>query len=415
MKLKNQQMNIFAEIYLDENNYIGEFDPNKNSYLLLQERCRQGLIKRLGDKVKKEYIERIDYELGVIHNMGFDDYFLVVQDYVAFAKQNNIAVGPGRGSAAGSLVSYVLEITDIDPIKYGLIFERFLNSHRKTKPDIDIDFMDNRRQEVIDYLFAKYGKDKVGHIITFQKIKIKTAIRDIARILNIDLSIVNMICKSISDWFDTDLDEVIKEKKVVANYVAKYPKLFELARFILGLPRQIGTHAAGIVICNKPLHDVVPTTLSSEGINTIQYSMEYVESCGLIKMDILGLVNLSIINDCVDEINKTAQHKFDINKIPLDDQKVFKQLSLGNTLGIFQLESPGMTNVVRKIQPQSIEDISIASALFRPGPMKNIPQFLENRAHPETIKYLHPSLKPILQETYGIIVYQEQIIQIFPY
>ncbi len=407
-KLLNE---INLNIPLNKENFFVKFDPKKNSAMLLQERCRQGLIKRFGEKVNKKYIERIKYELDIIHKMGFDDYFLVVQDYVAFAKQNNIMVGPGRGSAAGSLVSYVLEITNIDPLQYGLIFERFLNSHRQTKPDIDIDFMDNRRQEVIDYLFSKYGQDKVGHIITFQKIKIKTAIRDIARILNIDLSIVNMICKSISDWFDTDLDEVIKEKKVVADYEKKYPQLFDLARFIMGMPRQIGTHAAGIVICNQPLHDVVPTTLSAEGINTIQYSMEYVEPVGLIKMDILGLVNLSIINDCVDEINKHAKKTFDINQIPLDDQKVFKQLCLGNTLGIFQLESPGMTNVVRKIQPKSIEDISIASALFRPGPQANIPVYLKNKKDPSKIDYIDDRLKPVLEPTYGIIIYQEQVIQ----
>lgn len=407
-KLLNE---INLNIPLNKENFFVKFDQKKNSNLLLQERCRQGLIKRFGEKVSKKYIDRIKYELDIIHKMGFDDYFLVVQDYVAFAKQNNIMVGPGRGSAAGSLVSYVLEITNIDPLQYGLIFERFLNSERKTKPDIDIDFMDNRRQEVIDYLFSKYGQDKVGHIITFQKIKIKTAIRDIARILDIDLSIVNMICKSISDWFDTDIDTVIKEKKVVADYEKKYPQLFELARFIMGMPRQIGTHAAGIVICNQPLHDVVPTTLSAEGTNTIQYSMEYVEPVGLIKMDILGLVNLSIINDCVDEINKHAKKTFDINQIPLDDQKVFKQLCLGNTLGIFQLESPGMTNVVRKIQPKSIEDISIASALFRPGPQANIPVYIKNKKSPEKIQYVDDRLKPILEPTYGIIIYQEQVIQ----
>ena len=408
-KLLNE---INLNIPLNKDNFFVKFDPKKNSNLLLQERCRQGLIKRLGEKVPKKYIERINYELDIIHKMGFDDYFLVVQDYVAFAKQNNIMVGPGRGSAAGSLVSYVLEITNIDPLKYNLIFERFLNSHRQTKPDIDIDFMDNRRQEVIDYLFNKYGQDKVGHIITFQKIKIKTAIRDIARILDIDLSIVNMICKSISDFFDTDLEEVIKEKKVVADYEKKYPQLFELAKFIMGMPRQIGTHAAGIVICNKPLQDVVPTTLSTEGVNTIQYSMEYVEPCGLIKMDVLGLVNLSIINDCVDEINKHAKKHFDIDHIPLDDQKVFKQLCLGNTLGIFQLESPGMTNVVRKIQPKCIEDISIASALFRPGPQANIPLYIKNKKDPDKIEYVDDKLKEILAPTYGIIIYQEQVIQV---
>lgn len=402
---------INLKIDLNTQNHFVQFSNKHKAYDLLQERCRQGLIKRFGEKVEKKYIDRIKYELDIIHKMGFDDYFLVVQDYVAFAKQKNIAVGPGRGSAAGSLVSYVLQITDIDPLQYGLIFERFLNSHRQTKPDIDIDFMDNRRQEIIDYLFTKYGKDRVAHIITFQKIKIKTAIRDIARILDIDLKIVNLICKSISDWFDTDIEATVKEKKVIADYEAKYPQLFELAKFIMGAPRQIGTHAAGIVICNKPLQEVIPTTLSAEGLNTTQYSMEWIEPTGLIKMDILGLVNLSIINDCVDEINKHATKKFDIEKIPLDDLKVFKQLCAGNTLGIFQLESPGMTRVIQKIQPKSIEDISIASALFRPGPQANIPTYVANKKKPDSIEYIDDRLTPVIAPTYGIIIYQEQVIQ----
>ena len=402
---------VDLKIELNKANHFVQFDKKHNSWNLLQERCRQGLIKRFGEKISKKYMDRIKYELGIIHKMGFDDYFLVVQDYVAYAKQNNIMVGPGRGSAAGSLVSYVLEITNIDPIKYGLIFERFLNSHRKTKPDIDIDFMDNRRQEIFDYLFSKYGNDHVAHIITFQKIKIKTAIRDIARILDIDLRIVNKICQTVSDWFDEDIDETAKKNKTLADYMDKYPLLFELAKFIMGMPRQIGTHAAGVVICNQPLSNVVPTTLSAEGINTTQYSMEWIEPVGLIKMDILGLVNLSIINDCVDEINKSATKKFDINQIPLDDQKVFKQLCDGKTIGVFQLESPGMTRVVQRIHPQSIEDISIASALFRPGPQANIPLYVDNKKHPDQIKYIDNRLIPVVEPTYGIIVYQEQVIQ----
>ncbi len=403
---------IDLSIDLDKQNHFVKFSKQHSSHELLKERCRQGFIRRFGEKVEKKYIDRVNYELDIIHKMGFDDYFLVVQDYVAFAKQNNIAVGPGRGSAAGSLVSYVLNITDIDPLKYGLIFERFLNSERKTKPDIDIDFMDNRRQEIFDYLFSRYGQDKVAHIITFQKIKIKTAIRDIGRILNIELPTINMICKNISDWYDTDIEATVKEKKVLQDFESKYPKLFELAKFIMGIPRQIGTHAAGIVICDKPLDQVLPTTLSAEGTNTTQYSMEYIESVGLIKMDILGLVNLSIIADCVDEINKHASKKFDIDKIPLDDQKVFNQLTQGNTIGIFQLESPGMTRVVRQIKPKNIEDISIASALFRPGPQANIPLYLDNRKNPDKIQYVNEKLKPILAPTCGIIVYQEQVIQV---
>ena len=402
---------IDLKIDLNNQNHFVVFDKKHNSANLLQERCRQGLINKFGQKVDKKYIDRIKYELDIIHKMGFDDYFLVVQDYVAYAKQNNIMVGPGRGSAAGSLVSYVLAITNIDPIKYHLLFERFLNPFRKTKPDIDLDFMDSRRQEVFDYIFNKYGKQNVAHIITFQKIKIKTAIRDIARILDLPLSIVNLICKSITDWSDDSIDDLAKSNAILQKYIEKYPLLFDLAKFIIGLPRQIGTHAAGVVICNEPLQNVLPTTLSPEGLNTTQYSMEYIEACGLIKMDILGLVNLSIINDCVNAINSWSDKSVNIDAINLDDKKVFQQLCLGNTIGIFQLESPGMTKVVQKIHPQSIEDISIASALFRPGPQANIPLYLANKKNPEKIKYIDQRLASILQPTFGIIIYQEQVIQ----
>ena len=404
-------LDIDLKIDMDNQNHFVIFDKNHNSANLLQERCRQGLINRFGQKVEKKYIARIKYELDIIHKMGFDDYFLVVQDYVAYAKQNNIMVGPGRGSAAGSLVSYVLGITNIDPIKYHLLFERFLNPFRKTKPDIDLDFMDNRRHEIFDYIFNKYGNNNVAHIITFQKIKIKTAIRDIARTLDLPLTIVNLICKSIPDWSNEAIDVLAKSNLTLKKYIEKYPLLFHLSNYIIGLPRQIGTHAAGIVICNQPLQNVLPTTVSVEGLNTTQYSMEYIEACGLIKMDILGLVNLSIINDCVNAINSWSNKKIDIDTINLNDNKVFQQLCLGNTIGIFQLESPGMTKVVKKIQPKSIEDISIASALFRPGPQDNIPVYLVNKKNPDEIKYIDERLVPILQETFGIIIYQEQVIQ----
>jgi len=396
---------------LNKENHFVKFNKDQDSYYLLRERCRQGIIRKLGEKVQRKYIERLNYELDIIHKMGFDDYFLVVQDYVAYAKQNNIAVGPGRGSAAGSLVSYVLDITEVDPLEYGLIFERFLNSQRQTKPDIDIDFMDNRRGEIFDYLFTKYGHNKTAHIVTFQKIKAKTSIRDIGRILNIDLTIINLICKSIPDYTDVDFKTMIEQSKALSGYKEKYPLLFDLATFMYGLPRQTGTHAAGVVICNQELSNIIPTTLSAEGTNTTQYSMEYIESCGLIKMDILGLVNLSIISDCIDEINKHAEKKFNIREIPLDDQKVFKQLSKGNTIGIFQLESGGMTNLIKKIQPKCIEDISACSALFRPGPQDNIPLFLKNRRDTDHIEYISDKLIPILEPTYGIIVYQEQVIE----
>ena len=403
---------IDINLPLNKNNYFVKFDKKYASNILLEERCRQGLLKRFKDgKVQKKYIDRIKYELDVIDQMGFEDYFLVVQDYVMFAKNNNILIGPGRGSAAGSLVSYVLEITDLDPIKNNLLFERFLNVERKSKPDIDIDFMDSQRQEVIDYIFDKYGKDHVAHIITFQRIKAKTAIRDAGRVLDIDLKTINWITKNIPFVFDMDLKRAIDEIKELKEMYAKYSELFDLAMYLVDLPRQIGTHAAGIVICDKRIDEVIPTCLSVEGTNTTQYSMEYIEMNGLIKMDILGLINLSIIDSCLKFIQLNSSKLIDLEKIDYSDQKVFGELSKGNTTGIFQLESPGMTGVVVKIKPKSIEDISIASALFRPGPQENIPEYLKNKEHPEIIKYVNQDLKPILEPTYGIIIYQEQVME----
>lgn len=403
---------INLEIPLNNKNNFVKFDSKQDSFKLLKEKCKQGLINKVGEKVQKQYLERLEYELKVIHQMNFDDYFLVVQDYVAFAKQNKIMVGPGRGSAAGSLISYVLDITNIDPIKNNLVFERFLNSARTTMPDIDVDFMDNRRNEVVDYLFKKYGNDHVAHIITFQKIKIKTAIRDVARILDIDLKVVNLICKTLTVEAEIDLDAEIKKNKKIKAMVDSYKQLFTLAKYLLGLPRQIGVHAAGVVISNKPLCEIIPTTLSADQTLTTQYSMEYLEMNGLIKMDILGLVNLSIISDCINLIDKQQNKKINIDKIPLNEPNVFKMLQKGETLGIFQLEGYGMTKVVVKIKPKTIEDISIASALFRPGPQENIPLYIENKQHPQSINYINPKIKPILESTFGIIIYQEQVIQI---
>lgn len=404
---------IDLQIVLGKQNHFIKFDERYNSRVLLADRCRQGLIERFNsDKVNKVYIDRLKYELNVIDQMGFNDYFLVVQDYVAFAKENEILVGAGRGSAAGSLVSYVLGITNIDPIVNNLIFERFLNIERKSMPDIDIDFMDKRRGEVFDYIFTKYTKSKVAHIITFQKIKAKTAIRDIGRILEFDLKIINLICKNIPFELEFDLKTAIKENIQLNDLYEKYKQLFDLAFFMIGLPRQIGTHAAGIVICNKNLEELVPICMTADDQIATQYSMEYLEQNGLIKMDILGLVNLSIIFDCLQLIYKNQNKLINLNDIPLDDKKVFDSLTNGKTTGIFQLESPGMRQLIIKMRPKSIEDISITSALFRPGPQKNIPLYLQNRLNPVQITYVNDDLIPILKDTSGIIVYQEQIIQI---
>jgi len=344
--------------------------------------------------------------------MGFADYFLVVQDYVNFAKSKGILVGPGRGSAAGSLVSYVLGITQIDPIQNNLIFERFLNPERATMPDIDIDFMDNRRNEVFDYIFEKYGVEHVAHIATFQRMKAKMAIRDVGRILGYELPIIAKITKYFSYEYDTDIDLAIKNDLTIKDFSNKYPELFKYAKHFLNYPRQLGLHAAGIVISAKKIDEIVPIQKSEDGYSVTQYSMEYLEPLGLIKMDILGLVNLTTISEALKLIRKEKNIELNLFEINLHDQKVFDSLSQGETLGIFQLESPGMTSLIKRIKPQSIEDISITSALFRPGPQKQIDLYLENRNHPQNIKYLHDSLKDILKITDGIMIYQEQVIEV---
>ena len=401
---------------LNKNRYILDYAglEHKNSRLMLQDYCIAGLKKQLKIKdgqVPVTYAKRLKYELDVINSMGFNNYFLVVQDYVNYAKDHGILVGPGRGSAAGSLVSYLLGITEIDPIKHDLIFERFLNPERVTMPDIDVDFMDSRRNEVVEYLFNKYGKEHVAHIIIFQRIKIKMALRDVGRILDIDNKIVGKICSLVvDDAFG--VDEQIKPSKQLQQAIEDYPELFAIASRLINFPRQMGLHAAGVVLSNVPLNDVVPTQPSSDGILCTQYSMEYLEPLGLIKMDILGLANLTSLDLILKKIEVNKGIKINLKDIDLNNKDVFKYISAGNTTGIFQLESKGMTDVIRKVKPKSIEDISVCSALFRPGPQKNIPTYVYNREHPDQIKYLNDDIKKILAPTYGIIVYQEQIIQI---
>ena len=410
--LANLLQKINLTIPLNQNNYFIKFDPKKDSHELLKARCKQGLIYRIGEKVPQKYIDRIKYELDVIHQLNFDDYFLVVQDYVTYAKQNNIMVGPGRGSVAGSLVSYVLGITNIDPLKYDLIFERFLNKARKSMPDIDVDFMDSRRNEIIDYLQAKYGQQHVAHVITFQKIKLKTGIRDVGRILNIDLKIINLICKKITSDLEKNIDYEIKTNKNLIASINEYPQLFKLAFYLVGLPRQIGLHPAGVVLAQQSLTNLAPLCLSNDNIKIVQYSKEYLEGIGLIKLDILGLSNLSIISDCSEKIRQNSNPNFNLSKINFNDLKVYTMLHRGETVGIFQLESAGMTNIIRKINPKSIGDICDTLALFRPGPRNNISLYLENKNKKENMTFINEKLKDILLPTYGIILYQEQVIQI---
>ncbi|QVK05758.1 DNA polymerase III subunit alpha [Mycoplasma mycoides] len=389
---------------------------NLSSYEYLRQVCLLSL-KKYQQKIKpnldlKLYINRLNYELEIIKQMGFSDYFLIVSDYVNFAKKNDILVGPGRGSAAGSLISYLLRITDIDPLEYDLLFERFLNPDRSNLPDIDLDFQDNRREEVLEYLFEKYGKYHVGMITTYQTIGYKMAWRDVCRVFNIDLLIVNKISKVLDQYTNSDFLEFIKENKLLNDYFQNdlFKEIFITMHKIVGLPRQTSTHAAGIVLTDCDLRELVPIKIGFNGINQTQFDMNYLDALGLIKMDILGLRNLTTIQEIKHLIYLNQNLKISLNKIDLNDKKAFELLKNKQTSGIFQLESKGMTDLISKMQVDSIELISIASALYRPGPQEMIPTYLENKKT-NKFKIIDKSVYEILKPTYGIIVYQEQVMQ----
>ena len=386
---------------------------NVDSKIYLRKLCEYGLEKRLNYQVSRNYIDRLNHELNVITNMNFEDYFLIVYDFILFAKKNKIYVGPGRGSAAGSLVAYCLGITHLDPIKYGLLFERFLNPERISMPDIDTDFPDNRREEVIDYVSKKYGEDHVSHIITFGTMKAKQVIRDVARVLEFNNYDVDKLAKAIPNDLKVTLSSAYNNSdkfRTVLNSDIKYKELFDLSKKLEGLPRHYSTHAAGLVISKDNLTDIIPCIKLDEMLTT-QFTMEYLEDLGLIKMDFLGLRNLTIIDEIVQNIRKD-DNDFDIMKIPLNDDLTYNLIQKCDVLGVFQLESMGMKSLVKKVKPQSLNDIALTLALYRPGPMQNIPLFLSNRSNPNHIVYPHNDLKDILEETSGIIIYQEQIMNI---
>ena len=361
---------------------------------------------------KRKYADRLAYELEIINEKGFNDYFLIVQDFINWAKQNKIIVGPGRGSAAGSLVSFCLNITEIDPIQYNLIFERFLNKDRMSMPDIDTDIMDSRRDEVIDYLFKKYGEEHVAHIITFSRMKAKMAIRDVGRVLNIIPSIVDKIAKNISSEYELDILLAIKGSSLLTEEYTQNKTLFDYSNKLIGFPRQFGTHAAGIVLSNSKLSDVLPVQSGINDKSMCQYSMEYLEDLGLIKMDLLGLRNLTILDGILKLIRYTRGIDIDLQKLDLQDKSTFEMLSKGETNGIFQLESDGMRRILKRMNPENIEDISLVSAMYRPGAMQNINLYLARRKNNEQPKYLNSDIERILYPTYGVIIYQEQIIQL---
>ena len=375
--------------------------------------CRKGFERRYPNGTP-ENRKQLEYEMGVIEQMGFVDYFLIVSDFIGYAKSHGIPVGPGRGSAAGSMVSYCLNITDIDPLKYSLYFERFLNPERVTMPDIDIDFCIRRRQDVIDYVSRKYGEDHVAQIVTFGTMKAKAAIRDVGRVLNLPYAEVDNIAKQVPFALDMTLDKALELSKPFKNMYDESDtvrKLVDTARKLEGMPRNSSTHAAGVVITKKPVYEYVPLA-TNDDLAVTQYTMVTLEELGLLKMDFLGLRNLTILDDAV-EMVRQKQPDFRLDRIPVDDPEVYKMLCEGRTSGVFQMESAGMTGVCVGLKPKSIEDITAINALYRPGPKDSIPRFIACAQNPKLISYKHPLLEPILSVTYGCIVYQEQVIEIF--
>ena len=379
----------------------------------LRELCAKGLVDRFG-VIDEALASRLDYELETIQKMGYVEYFLIVWDFINYAKENGIMVGPGRGSAAGSIVAYALKITDIDPIKYGLIFERFLNPERISMPDIDIDFCYERRQEVINYVIEKYGEDKVAQIITFGTMKAKAAVRDVGRALNMPYGEVDAIAKAIPFELKMTISKALEtspELKAMYEKDKNVKKILDMARSLEGLSRHASTHAAGVVISKKSINEYVPLYVADKGIST-QFTMNTIEELGLLKMDFLGLRNLTVIRDALELIEENHGRKINFSKMDYDDPKVYELISAGNTQGVFQLESAGMTQFMKNLKPDCFEDIVAGISLYRPGPMSSIPTYIENKKNPDQIKYLDESLEPILSVTYGCLVYQEQVMQI---
>ncbi len=380
----------------------------------LNKLCREGL-ERLYDPVTEELKERLGYELNTIRTMGYVDYFLIVWDFIKFARDHEIMVGPGRGSAAGSLVSYTLGITQLDPMRYQLLFERFLNPERVTMPDIDVDFCFERRQEVIDYVTRKYGKDRVVQIVTFGTLAARGVIRDVGRVLDMPYAQVDSIAKMIPTELNITIDKALAmnhELKELYESDDEVHYLIDMSRRLEGLPRHTSMHAAGVVISQKPVDEYVPLSRASDGTLVTQFTMTTLEELGLLKMDFLGLRTLTVIQNAVHLAERSSGQKIDISAIDYNNPKVLEMIGSGKTEGVFQLESGGMKNFMKELKPKSLEDIIAGISLYRPGPMDFIPQYIKGKNHPETVTYDTPLLKPILEQTYGCIVYQEQVMQI---
>lgn len=376
--------------------------------------CKKGLEKRLHGNLKAEYVNRLEYELNVIISMGFTDYFLIVWDFIRYARSEDIFVGPGRGSAAGSLVAYCLGITHIDPIQNHLLFERFLNPERISMPDIDTDFPDDQREKVIQYVSDLYGQDYVSHIVTFNTLQAKQAIRDVGRVMNIPARIIDELSKMLKNTPKTTLMQAYKENMLFQKRIQTDSRLIELFQMCVkleGLPRHTSLHAAGIVLSNQPIVNVCPLVNVDGSTQATQFTAEYLEELGLIKMDFLGIRNLTTIHEIVTHLRQEQHISLDMMKLNLKDAKTYQLLANGNTLGVFQLESSGITALLQKIQPNKFEDISVVLALYRPGAMQHIDTYIERKKDPSKVVYPHPLLEPILKETYGIMIYQEQVMQ----
>lgn len=403
----------FGEYHLPE--FIPPEGMTNKDYL--RKLCYDGLERRYGSEALQDgstYRDRLESELEVIEKMGYVEYFLIVWDFIHYAKSNDIPVGPGRGSAAGSIVAYSLAITEIEPIKYNLIFERFLNPERVSMPDIDVDFCIDRRQEVIDYVVQKYGKDKVSQIITFGTLKAKAAVRDVGRALNASYAEADSIAKAIPAELGMTISKALDiNRDLRARYETEplVKNILDMSIAVEGMPRHSSTHAAGIVISKMPLDEYVPLYMSDKGLAT-QFNMTTIEELGFLKMDFLGLRNLTMINEAIQLIKENHGVEIDFSKMDYDDPAVYEMISKGNTQGIFQLESAGMTEFMKNLNPSCFEDIVAGISLYRPGPMDSIPKYIENKKNPEKVKYVDPHLEPILNVTYGCMVYQEQVMQI---
>ncbi len=393
------------------------YDP----WTYLNKLCYDGLKERYGDETApagdsgQTLKERLDYELNVIKSMGYVDYFLIVWDFINYAKQNEIMVGPGRGSAAGSIVSYALKITNIDPIKYNLLFERFLNPERISMPDIDIDFCYERRQEVIDYVSRKYGAEKVVQIVTFGTLAAKGVIRDVGRVMDLPYAYVDSLAKMIPNELNITIDRALQinpELRKMYETDEQVKELINMSKRLEGLPRHTSMHAAGVVICSKPAEELVPLSRGADGSITTQFTMTTIEELGLLKMDFLGLRTLTVIQDAVKLVEKGKGIHIDIDEIDYDDKKVLASIGTGKTDGMFQLESGGMKNFMKELKPENLEDIIAGISLYRPGPMDFIPKYIKGKSSTGPVSYACPQLEPILTPTYGCIVYQEQVMQI---